>query len=288
MPQDPTVEPGGPEPIFIVPAEPDPPAYTAPPADVAPHNEPTLVVPAVTYQPVVAPTPAVVPVAGAPVFADDRRPVWPYFVALLALIAGGVIGFLIGDARDDETSTQPGISQPFDTTAGSTPTAGDLQAQVDLLTAAQKKAEAELAALQASLTRAESERDALAAQVGDTDGTTPDPQAELAASKAEVARLQGDILNVTGQLDTANASLKTLQGQLDAANVTLAALHSIPLPNYINANIGRVRSEAESNGWTLVEQQSTTPSPNVGTVLEQQPEVGTNMVTGSLLFVTVA
>ncbi|MEP7115274.1 MAG: PASTA domain-containing protein [Ilumatobacteraceae bacterium] len=100
--------------------------------------------------------------------------------------------------------------------------------------------------------------------------------------------MQGEILTVTGQLDTANASLKTVQSQLDAANATLTALHPIPLPNYVNANIGRVRSEAQANGWTLVEQQSPTPSANVGTVLEQQPEADTTMVAGSILIVTVA
>ncbi len=296
MPQEPILEPGVVEPVHIVPAT-DP---LGPPASVASY-EPTQVIPAVAYQnvapPVVAaPAPAVVPVGPGPMYIENRRPAWPYFVALLALIVGGVAGFLIGDNnRDDEATTLTANSVPFDSTVGSSPTAADLQGQVDLLTAAQTKAAEDLAALQASLDQAVSERDALAAQVGDAGGSATELQAQLDASKAEVTKLQGDIKTVTTQLDTANqslaqtqASLKSVQGQLDAANATLTALDPTPLPNYVNGNISKARADAQANGWTLIEQPADTPNANVGTILEQAPAPNSTMVSGSVLYVEVA
>jgi len=298
MPQEPILEPGAAEPVHIVPAE-----SLEPPAYVASYNQPTEVVPTVPYQPVVAPVvpvvaptaPAVVPVGPGPMFVDDRRPAWPYFVALLALIVGGVVGFLIGNSREDDATTLPSNSVPFDSTVGSSQTAADLQNQVDLLTAAQTKAAEDLAALQATLAQAEAERDALAAQVGDAGGATTGLQAELDASKAEVTRLQADLNTVTTQLDSANqsvaqtqASLKTVQAQLDTANATLAALKPTPLPNYVNGNIAKARSDAQTNGWTLIEQQTDTPNANVGTIVQQAPAPNSTMVAGSVLYVEVA
>jgi uncharacterized protein YPO0396 len=227
-------------------------------------------------------------------FVDDRRPAWPYFVALLALIVGGVVGFLIGNSRDEATTVSSN-SVPFDSTVGSTPTSEELQNQVALLTAAQTQASEEIAKLQASLAQAEAERDALKAQVGDAGGSTADLQAALDAKTAEATQLQADLKTVTTQLDTANqslaqtqASLKTVQGQLDAANATLAALHPIPLANYVNGTIAKARSDAQANGWNLIEQPANTPNANVGTILEQSPAPNTTMVTGSVLYVKVA
>lgn len=301
MPEDPILQPGVGEPIHIVPAAPvgtvgqvDPTGYMT--AD----TEPTQVMPATTYRAVstpthaVVPAPAMVPVDTGPVLVDRRPPAWPYFIALFALIAGGVVGFLLGNAREDQTTTQPSSSQPIETTVDNAPTVSDLQNQVDLLTADQSNAQEQLAALQASLTQAESERDALAAQVGEAGGTSTDLQADLDASEAEVAKLQADVATVTGQLDTANASLaqsqaslETVQDQFDAANATLTALDPTPLPNYVNASITRVRSEAQANGWTLIEKQSDTSSSNPGTILEQAPRPESTMVAGSVLHVTV-
>ncbi|MEP7203235.1 MAG: hypothetical protein ABI894_11525 [Ilumatobacteraceae bacterium] len=312
MPQEPIGEPGVAEPVHVVPAtEPGmaEPVHIVPASEaiqpagyVAPYA-PTEIVPVVEYQAPVAP---VAPVAPAPVptvvpvgplgqgYIDDRRPAWPYFAALLALIVGGVVGFLIGNSREDNTATVSSNSQPIDTTVGSTPSAADLQNQVEMLTAAQTKAAEDLAGLQAALTKAESERDALAAQVGDAGGTNTDLQAELDASKAEVAKLQTDLKTVTTQLDAANqsvvqtqAQLKTVQGQLDTANATLAALHPIPLPNYVNGNITKARQDAQTNGWTLIERPASTQG-NVGTILQQAPAPNTTMVTGSVLYVEVA
>ena len=285
MPEEPILEPGVPEPIHIVPAG-------APLEPVAAY-EPTRVIPAVSYQ-AVAPQP-VQPVVAGPMFVDDRRPVWPYFAALLALMVGGVIGFLIGNSRNDETSLTSS-TVPIESTVGSTPTVSvaDLQNQVALLTAAQTKAAQDLADAQASLAQTKAERDALATQVGTAGTAASGLQAQLDASNAQVAKLQTDLKTATTSLDTANASLaqaqaslKTVQGQLDTANATLAALHPTSLANYVNGTIQKARSDAQANGWTLIEEPGNSPTAALGTVLEQTPAPNTTMVTGSVLFVKV-
>ena len=282
MPQEPVLDPVVEEPVHIVPA--------TTPLEPATAYEPTRVVPAVAYQPVTPPT--VIESTRAYV---DERPTWPYFIALLALLLGGLVGFLIGNSRNDQATTLTSSTQPLDSTVGSTPTVQNLQDQVDLLTAAQTKSAEDLAALQATLTQTQAERDALAAQVGSAGGTTTGLQAQLDASKAEVTKLQGDIKTVTGQLDTANASLaqtqatlKTVQGQLDAANATLTALHPTPVANYVNGPVSKARSDAQANGWTVIEQPANNPSANIGTVVEQAPAPNTTMVKGSVLYLKVA
>ncbi len=290
MPQEPILDPGGVEPIHVVPA-------VSPVEPVAAY-EPTRVIPQVPVQAVVAPTPQpVVPVPVGPTYVDDRRPAWPYLIAALALLLGGLVGFLIGNSRNDETSLTSN-TQPIDSTPGSAVTSDatveDLQNQVDLLTAAQTQAAQDLADAQASLAQTEAERDALAAQVGSAGGTTSDLQAQLDASKAQVATLQGDLKTATTQLDAANASLtqaqaqlKTTQGQLDQANATLAELNPAPIGNYVNGAIAKVRSDAQANGWTLVEELVTTGTAVAGTVLEQTPAPNTTMIAGSVLLVKV-
>lgn len=287
VPQEPVVEPGVAEPIHIVPA--------ATPLDAVGAYQPTQVIPAVSYQAVVPRAVAPVePIAPAPMFVDDRRPVWPYFAALLALFVGGLIGFLIGNSRHDQTTSLTSNTAPVGSVVDSTPTTKDLQNQVALLTAAQTKAAQDLAALQTTLTQTQAERDALAAQVGTAGGTSTGLQAQLDASNAQVAKLQTDLKTVTTQLDATNAtladtqtSLKTVQGQLDAANATLTALHPAPLANYVNGTIQKARSDAQANGWTLIEEPGNSPTAALGTVLEQTPAPNTTMVAGSVLFVKV-
>lgn len=281
MPNEPILDPGAAQPIHIVPATPLEPVAA---------YEPTQVIPAVSYQPV---GPRIQQVAPGPMFVDERRPVWPYFAALLALMVGGVIGFLVGNSRHDETSLTSS-TVPIESTVGSAPTATDLQRQVDLLTAAQAKSAQDLAALQTTLTQTQAERDTLAAQVGTAGGTATGLQAQLDAANAQVTKLQTDLKTATTQLDTANASLaqtqaslKTVQGQLDSANATLAALHPTPLANYVNGTIQKARSDAQANGWTLIEEPGSSPTAALGTVLEQTPAPNTTMVTGSVLFVKV-
>jgi hypothetical protein len=287
VPQEPILESGGVEPIHVVPA-------TTPLEPVAAY-EPTRVIPQVSYQAVIPPTiQPVASVATGPMFVDDRQPAWPYFAALLALIVGGLIGFVIGNGRHAETTTLTSSTQPLGSTVTSTATVTDLQNQVALLTAAQTKAAQDLADAQASLAQTQAERDALAAQVGTAGGTSTGLQAELDASKAQVAKSQADLKTATTQLDTANASLtqtqaslQTAQGQLDAANATLATLHPAPLGNYVNGTSSKARSDAQANGWILIEEPGNSPTAAIGTVLEQTPAPNATMVAGSVLFVRV-
>ena len=290
MPQEPILEPGPVEPIHIVPA-------TTPLEEPVAMYEPTQVIPQVPYRPVqpvapVAPVAAVAPVApvAAPPIVYDRRPAWPYFVAALALLLGGVVGFLIGNARQTDQTDLTSSTQPLDSVVDSTASVADLQNQVALLTAAQAKSAQDLADAQAALTQAQADRDALATQVSTAGGT----QADLDAANAQVAKLQTDLQNATTQLDAANASLaqtqadlKTAQGQLDAANATLTQLHPTPLANYVNGAVTKVRSDAQANGWTIIEEPGSSATAAPGTVLEQSPAPNTTMVTGSVILVKV-
>jgi len=289
VPQEPILEPGPVEPIHIVPA-------TTPLEEPVAMYEPTQVIPQVPYQPVqpvapVAPVVTAAPVAAPPI-VYDRRPAWPYFVAALALLLGGVVGFLIGNARQTDQTDLTSSTQPLDSVVDTTTTASvaDLQNQVALLTAAQAKSAQDLADAQAALTQAQADRDALATQVSTAGGT----QADLDAANAQVAKLQTDLQNATAQLDAANASLaqtqaalKTAQGQLDAANATLTQLHPTPLANYVNGAVTKVRSDAQANGWTIIEEPGSSATAAPGTVLEQSPAPNTTMVTGSVILVKV-
>ena len=281
MPQEPILEPGAGDPIFVVP--------TDTPLEPVAAYEPTRVIPQVPYQAVVPPTlQAVAPVASGPMYVDDRRQAWPYVVAVLALIVGGLIGFLIGDGRHPDTTPLTSNTQPLGSTVDSTATsAADLQNQVDLLTAAQTQAAQDLADAQATLAQTQAERDALAAQVGTAGGATTGLQADLDASKAQVTKLQADLDAANTSLTQTQASLKTLQGQLDTANATLTALHPTPLANYVNGDISKVRADAQANGWTVVAEPGNSPNAAIGTVLEQTPAPNTTMVVGSVIFVKV-
>ena len=282
MPQEPILEPGAVDPVYVVPA-------TTPLEPVASY-EPTRVIPQVPYQAVVPPImQPVAPVATGPMYVDDRRQAWPYLVAVLALVVGGLIGFLIGDGRHPDTTAVTSNTQPIGSTVDSTATsAADLQNQVDLLTAAQTQAAQDLADSQAALAQAQAERDALAAQAGTAGGATTGLQADLDASKAQVAKLQTELDAANGSLTQTQASVKTLQGQLDTANATLVALHPTPLPNYLNGPISKVNADAQANGWIVKEVPATTPSnAATGTVLEQSPDAGATVVAGSVIFVKV-
>lgn len=285
MAQEPILEPVGPDPVRIVPAEA---AYEA-----------TRVVPQVSYQAVVPPAvQPVAPVVAGPTFVEERRPAWPYFVALAALLIGGAIGFLIGDNREkdqtDLTATTQSIDSAVPTSVGSDPTVAQLQDQIAQLTADQTKATQDLADAQAALVQAQAERDTLAAQVGSAGGTTTGLQAQLDASKAQVTQLQNDAKTAATQLDAANtslaqtqASLQTVQGQLDAANTTLTDLHPIPLPNYVGGAVAKATSDAQANGWTVIQEPGTSSTAAVGTVLEQTPAATTTVVAGSVLLLKV-
>ena len=177
-----------------------------------------------------------------------------------------------------------------------------LQAQVAALTAAQTQAtdqatsiQTELAAAQASLADAQKQRDDLTAQLAQSSASAADLQKQITARDQQIATLQTDAATAKAALDAANAALTKANSDLDAAksqlataNATLAKLNPKVLPNFVNSDVAKARSQASANGWTIIEKttDSTTVAP--GTVTAQTPAAGTTMVTGSVLYVEVA
>ena len=299
-------------------------------ADVA--SDPTTVLPVQAV-----PVQAVQPVAYAPiqpVYTEERfiqpepRPAWPFIAAVVALLLGGLAGYLIGSAGDDEatpavstsSSVAPApasgdVASTFDmllertrgdgeyrspseypqldeiTAIDNAAATKNLETQVAQLTLAQEEAKGltdQVAVLEVAVADLTAERDALAAQVASDGGTSTDIQTQLDEANAEIATLTSDLAAARGELDTANATLKTAQSDLAAAKAAYDALEVMPAPDYVKADIARVRSEAAANGWTLIEQPTNSTTAAVGSVLEQTPAAGTNMVRGSVLYVKVA
>jgi hypothetical protein len=276
--------------------------------------------------------PAVQPVAYAPVppvytleepFIDDPHPVWPYFVAVIALLAGGLVGFLIGAAGDNNETPPPAAAPAGDTTEtldllltrtredgeyltpseypqldeiteiDNAAATRDLQGQVELLTAAQEQAAGltdQVTNLETALTEMTAERDALAVQAGDSN-----QQSDLDAANDRIATLESELDTARTDLEAANkkvtqteAALQTAISERDAANATIDELNIIPNPSYINGPITKTRSDAAANGWTLIEQPTASATAAPGTVLDQAPPAESNMINGSVLYVTVA
>lgn len=281
--------------------------------------------------------PAVAPVAYPPLatayrrderLGDDRNPAWPYFLAFVALLAGGLVGYLIAFASDEDETPPAATAPAGDTTEGLdilllrarengehlTPSeypqvdeiteidnaaaTRELQTQIDEFEAAQQDATAlteQAANLETALADMTAERDAIAAEVGDSAGAAGEQQVALDASDNQIAVLEDELATARADLDVANgslteagASLQTAISERDAATDIVEALDIIPNPTYINGAITKARSDAAANGWTLIEQpaDSTTAAP--GTVLDQAPPAGSNMINGSVLYVTVA
>ena len=297
-------------------------------ADV--YSDPTTVVPVQAV-----PVHAVQPVAYAsipPVYTEERflqaerRPVWPYIAAVVALLLGGLAGYLIGSADDDEAKPAAVTAPAGDTASGDVASTFDmllertradgeyrspseypqldeitaidnaaatknLETQVEMLTIAQEEAKGltdQVTMLEVAVADLTTERDALAAQVASNGGTSTDMQTQLDDANAEIATLTSDLAAARSELDTAKASLKTAQSDLAAAKAAYDALQVIPAPDYVKTDIARVRTEAAANGWTLIEQPTNSTTVAAGTVLEQTPAAGTNMVKGSVLYVKVA
>ena len=322
--------------VHIVEATQPPPFTEVPVAPVVADvsSDPTTVVPVQTVPVQAVPVHAVQPVAYAPVppvyteerlVQYERRPAWPFIAVAVALLLGGLAGYLIGSTGKDETKpaavTAPAnaasgdVASTFDMLLARTKTDGEykspseypqldeitaidnaaatenLQTQVELLTIAQDEAKAltdQVAILEGAVTDLTAERDALAAQVAGNGGTNSDLQAQLDDANAQIATLTADLATARSELDTANASLRTAQSDLAAANAAYDALNVMPTPDYVKADVGRVRTDAAANGWTLVEQPTNSTTAVVGAVLEQTPAAGTNMVSGSVLYVKVA
>ncbi len=250
--------------------------------------------------------------------AERRQPAWPYLAAVLALIMGGVIGFLIGAAGDDDETVPVApaaegsdVDTTFDrlltrtqadgeykspseypqldeiTAIDTAAATADLENQVVTLTAAQEEAAGQVAALETAVTDITAERDALAAELNESGGTNTDTQADLDAANEQIVTLTSERDTARTQLDEANAALAATQADLEAANATLAELNLMPVPDYTNDDVARARADASENGWTLIEQPTDSTAP-AGTVLEQLPAAGANMIEGSVLYVTVA
>jgi hypothetical protein len=338
-----TPTPGPPDdasPLRIVEATTPPgfPDVPVSPAVDAGYSDPTLIQPvttdatARTIAPVaeVAEVRTVRPVAYAPVeplpteprfIADERNPAWLYIIAVLALVVGGLAGYLIGAASDDEQaapSTVPAdgsdVNSTFDMLLTRTRTDGeykspseypqldeitaidaaaataDLENQVAMLTVAQEEAAGltdQVALLETALADVTAERDELTAQLGESGGTNTDTQVELDAANEQIATLTSDLEAARTELDAANAALETAETDLAAANAALAQLNVMEVPSYVNGDVARARSDAAANGWTLIE-QPTDSNVAVGTVLDQLPAAQSNMIEGSVLHLTVA
>lgn len=335
-PTPPVVAPAAaPVPVHIVEATQPPMFADVPtaPAVADGFSDPTMVVPvqAVPVRPVQPPV-AIAYSPVQPVYAEERvveerflenqrRPAWPYIAAVVALLLGGLAGFLIAEAGDDNEKPAAATAQAGDATAtfdmllartradgeyrspseypqldeiteiDNTAATENLTTQVEMLTIAQKDAEGltnQVTLLETAVADLTVERDALAAQVAGNGGTSTDMQAQLDAANAEIASLTADLATARSDLDTANAALKTAQDDLATAKAVVADLKLMPAPNYINADIARVRTEAVANGWTLIEQPTASTTVAAGTVLDQAPAANTNMVKGSVLYVKVA
>ena len=166
----------------------------------------------------------------------------------------------------------------------------NLQDQVAVLTAAQEQAAGlteQVALLETALADVTADRDSLAAQLGESGGANTDTQALLDTANQQIATLTSDLDGARAELDASNAALKKAQSDLAAANARLDELKVVPVPNYVNGDIARVRTEASANGWTLIE-QPTDSQTAAGTVLEQFPAANSNMIKGSVLYVKVA
>jgi len=323
-------------------------------------GEPTAAIP--TYP--AAPAAPVAPLAATPVdpmydrrryLEDQRKGALAVIAAVLALVVGGLLGFLIGRAVDDEeqvgapvvtavtTVTSPqsvptqgaDIASTFDMLLTRTRADGEfrtpsefpqldeiiaidtaaataeLEDQVALLTAAQQDSaglvdqvtqlEDQVTQLEETLATTTAERDQLAAQLEESGDADTDTQAQLDAATQQIDTLEADLeaarsdldaantelQQARADLDAANAELQRVQAELDAANAQLDELNVIAVPRYIDGDVERARADATANGWTLIEQPLESEEP-AGSVLDQAPPPDSNMITGSVLNVTVA
>jgi uncharacterized tellurite resistance protein B-like protein len=239
---------------------------------------------------------------------DDRRRAWVLIAAVLALLVGGFAGFLIGAAYDDD---EPAAIPADRSVPGSVPAGGsEVDATLEVLLN-RTRADGEYrspseypqldeiteidnaaatAALEdqvAMLTVAQEEAAGLTDQVAQLEQALADTTAERDELAAELAETGATDTDTQPQLDAANAQMQEAQAELAAANATIDELNVLALPNYVDGDVARARADAAANGWTLIE-QSTQSDAAPGTVLEQAPAAASNMIDGSVLYITVA
>ena len=221
-----------------------------------------------------------IPVAPAPV---DNRPIWPFVAAavVLALLLGGIGGFLIGNSRTNNNVKTVASAPPVVTVAGSattapvattpnsaatapaddaaavnktldgllaeTQTAGAFPApspypQLDKIIAIQTaKDTAALQAQVAALT---------AAQTQATDQATS-TQTQLAAAQASLADAQKQRDDLTAQLAQSNASSADLQKQIAARDQQITTLQTDAATaktalDTANANVAKANSDLDA------------------------------------------
>lgn len=337
VPSTPPPPPDETQPLHI--QEATTPPRLADPAPVDPVVEPTTVMPVRPAEPARTVAPAAYPPVDPRyderrVIDDQRNGAWLFVVAVIALLVGGLIGYLIGDAFDDEEQAATPVAPTAPVASGPVPTVAegadvnatfdmllsrtradgeyrtpsehpqldeiiaidraaataDLENQVAMLTVAQEEAAGltdQVAELEQALAEATTERDELAAQLAETGGTNTDTQAQLDAANEQIETLETDLDTARADLDAANDALQQTQADLDEANATLDELNVMAVPNYVNGDVAQARSDAATNGWTLIE-QATQSDAAAGTVLDQAPPANSNMVAGSVLVLAVA
>lgn len=172
---------------------------------------------------------------------------------------------------------------------------GVQQADVDLLTADRDELAAEVATLQEQieplqeqLAEVEAERDDLQEMVESSGGTTSELQAKLDEQTDQIATLYSDVVAAQEGLDQAQGDLEGVQADLDAANAMLTDLNLLKLEDLAGQPAEKARAMAQANGWTLVEQVGEIGKGQPDTVIQQAPAPGTQMITGSVLYIEVS
>ena len=312
---DPDPTPTTPEPLLIVPATRAPefpdlaPTVASPVADA-----PTRETPAPTDPPIHPPT-AVIPVVpaaqprfvhetGAPIpvptgVADDevRRPAWPYIVAVVALLLGGLAGYLIGVAgRDDDAETavpattavpaatvpgEPATDATLDMLLARTQADGEYRSpseytQLDEITAIDNaKATEELQAQIELLTVARDDATELADQVAVLEEALADVTAERDALLIGAGTDDGTAADTRAELDAANATIDELTEDLTDANTNLEAANATIVER--DAAITTLRGELDTANETLENLNVTTvPSYVNGAVAKARTDAAAN------------
>jgi hypothetical protein len=253
-----------PEPIVIVPATPDPqldepPATMAMPVDATDARIPTIQQPTVApagRRVVVDPVPLDVPPDLPPEF-PTRPAVWQVILTgLVALAVGGIVGFLIGDASDVDTTFSSAStvapSGPVGSDAGTVDQAVVDQRVDDILTLLVAQAQQngsvviptpfpkldQLLALAAADSPAATDANASPTSQGqgDSQSTIDDLTAERDQLAAQVATLKDQVASVEAERDALQATIDSsgnkgsdqaariseLEGQLKTATDNLA------------------------------------------------------------------
>jgi hypothetical protein len=247
---------------------------------------------------------------------DENRGAWIAGV-VAALLVGGLIGLLIGRASasdDTPTAASPSTTVSRATIPQSAPpsigvpaspadpakTAQDLQAQVAALTAARDQSEQQLQQARQAVTVLQAALDQSKAQAGASTtaagaSTTTAGATTTTGQASQVAALQSQLTAATQQAATLQTQVSQATQAVAAAQAQLAALQAsnkqlglTPLDNFVGGDVGIAQQKASANGWTLVQQQTLSASAVPGTVTNQTPAAGSNMVKGSVLYVEVA